>query len=53
MQHFELCLALSQKPKINTDITPYQHGFMNSASQAFDQKAFSDFVEILKNIDYE
>ena len=49
----ELCLAVSQKPKVNTDITPYQHGFMNPASQAFNQKAFSDFVEILKNIDYE
>lgn len=47
----ELCLILSQKPKVSTVITPYQHGFMNPASQAFNQKAFTDFVETLRNID--
>lgn len=49
----ELCLILSQKPEVNTVITPYKHGFMNPASAAFNQQGFTDFVGMLRNIDNE
>ncbi|GHG63161.1 dienelactone hydrolase [Alishewanella longhuensis] len=40
----DLCLALSQKAKVDAVVTPYEHGFMNPASQAFDLQSFTDFA---------
>lgn len=49
----DLCLALSQKPHVEAVVTPYKHGFMNPASQAFRKEGFTDFVEILNNTSKE
>lgn len=40
----DLCGTLSQKQEVNTVITPYQHGFMNPASPAFNAQGFANFV---------
>jgi len=46
----DICAQLQQQPAVSAVSTPFAHGFMNPASQAFNEAAYRQYLAVLTRL---
>mgnify|MGYP003636299103 CR=1 FL=1 len=46
----DICNQLHQKPAVTVSVTPFAHGFLNSASNAFNEAGYQQYLAVLKQL---